>query len=203
MTTAALFQPISVSDYLSGERQAKHKHEYVEGIVYLMAGATNTHNRNATNATGSLYSQLRGQRCQVFNSDAKVRVQLSRGTRFYYADTMVVCQPNPPDDPFHDSPVVIIEVISAATRRFDEHEKREAYLTIQSLCVYILVEQNSAGALVYRRGDSSFEREVYLGLDAIIPLPEIACNFALAEIYENVDFSTPDHMREQEDGYEN
>ncbi len=203
MITAALFQPISVRDYLSGERQAKHKHEYVEGIVYLMAGATNTHNRIATNATGSLYSQLRGHRCQVFNSDAKVRVQLSRGTRFYYPDTMVVCQPNSPDDTFHDSPVVIIEVISAATRRFDEHEKREAYLTIQSLCVYILVEQNSAGALVYRRGDSGFDREVYLGLDAIIPLPEIACNSVLAELYENVDFSTPDQIREQEDGYEN
>ena len=44
---------------------------------------------------------------------------------------------------------------------------------------------------------------VYLGLDAIIPLPEIACNFILAELYENVVFSTPDQIREQEDGYEN
>jgi len=202
MSTAPLFQPISVRDYLVGERQAKHKHEYVEGVVYLLAGATNAHNRIATNATGSLYSQLRGHRCQVFNSDAKVRIRLSRGTRFYYPDTVVVCQPNPPDDTFHDAPIVIIEVISEATRRSDENEKKDAYLTLSSLCVYIVIEQTSAGALVYRRGDSGFDREVYLGLEAVIPLPEIECKLALTELYENVEFPTPDQIREQEDGYD-
>ena len=65
-----------------------------------------------------------------------------------------------------------------------------------------MVEQNSAGALVYRRGDSGFDREVHLGLDAVIPLPEIECHLALAELYENVEFPTPDQIREQEDGYD-
>jgi Uma2 family endonuclease len=188
MSTARLHQPISVRDYLRGEESAKRKHEYVEGVVYAMVGATNAHNRIATNGTVALGTQLRGMPCQVFNSDTKIRVRLARGTRFYYPDVSVVCRPNPLTDTFHDAPVVIVEVISESTRRIDEYEKREAYLSMNSLCVYILAEPSSAAALVYRRGDSGFQRETYLGLDAVIPLPEIKCELRLAEMYENVEF---------------
>ncbi len=188
MSTASQFQPISVRDYLAGEREARRKHEFVAGDIYAMAGGTVQHNRIASNATGALYAQLRGKRCQVFNSDMKVRVRMSSGTRFYYPDVSVVCQPNESGDVFQDAPVVIVEVISDSTRRTDEFEKREAYLSIDSLCVYALIEQNSASALVYRRADSGFDREVYQGLDAIIRLPEIDCELTLAEFYENVEF---------------
>ena len=188
MSIASQFQPVSVRDYLAGERVAKRKHEYVDGVVYAMAGGTVQHSRIASNATVALGSQLRGHQCEAFNSDMKVRVRLSRGTRFYYPDVSVVCQPNADNDSFHDAPVVIVEVISESTRRTDEYEKREAYLSIDSLHVYVLVEQASAAVLVYRRGDSGFDREVYTGLDAIIPLPEIECELALAELYQNVEF---------------
>lgn len=188
MSTAPQLQPVSVRDYLTGERIAKRKHEYVEGGVYAMSGGTVQHSRIASNATGTLHAQLRGHKCEAFNSDMKVRVRVSRGTRFYYPDVSVVCQPNADNDSFHDAPVVIVEVISESTRRFDEQEKREAYLSIDSLHVYVLVEQASAAVLVYRRGDSGFDREVYTGLDAFIPLPEIECELALAELYPNVEF---------------
>ncbi|MEO8498322.1 MAG: Uma2 family endonuclease [Planctomycetota bacterium] len=191
MSSAPHYEPISVADYLCGEQDARRKHEYVEGIVYAMAGATNAHNRIATNGTGTLHAQLRGKKCQVFNSDTKVRVRLARGTRFYYPDASVVCRLNPPTDTFQDAPVVIIEVLSESTRRADEYEKREAYLSMDALCVYILAEQSTAAAVVHRRADSGFVRETYVGLDAVIPLPEIECELALAELYENVDFPPP------------
>ncbi len=188
MSTARQKQPVSVADYLSGEQNALCKHEYVEGDVYAMVGATNTHNRIATNGTGSLHSQLRGRTCQVFNSDTKIRVRQTRGTRFYYPDLSVVCRVSPAGDTYQDEPVVIVEVISESTRRTDEYEKRESYLSINSLQVYIRVEQTSAAAVVDRRVDSGFEREVYIGLDAVIPLPEIECQLPLAELYEKVEF---------------
>jgi Uma2 family endonuclease len=100
MCTAADSQPVSVEAYLEGEANAKHKHEYVNGFVYLMVGATNTHNRIVTNGTVALGAQLRGARCQVFNSDTKVRVKTLRATRFYYPDFYVVCLPNPSSEPF-------------------------------------------------------------------------------------------------------
>lgn len=191
MSTVRQSDPISIAAYLSGEETATRKHEYVEGVVYAMVGATNAHNRIATNGTGALHAQLRGKPCQVFNSDTKVRVRLARGTRFYYPDASVVCRLNPQNDTFQDAPVVIIEVVSESTRRTDENEKREAYLSIDSLCVYILVEQATAGVVVYRRTDSGFERETYVGHDAVLPLPEIDCELRLADLYENVEFPPP------------
>jgi Uma2 family endonuclease len=188
MSTARHFQPISVSDYLAGESQAKRKHEYVDGVIYAMAGGTVTHSRIASNVMVALGGQLRGQRCQVFNSDIKVRVQRPGDTRFYYPDVSVVCQPNPPDDLYHDRPVVIVEVISESTRRIDEYEKREAYLSIDTLQAYLLIEPAAAAVLVYRRRAERFERETYEGRSAIIELPEVGCRLTLADLYENVEF---------------
>lgn len=189
MSSASQFQLVSVRDYLAREQCAKRRHEYVDGVVYAMAGGAVQHSRIASNVTVALGSQLRGQKCQAFNSEMKVRVCMSRGTRFYYPDVSVVCQPNADHDSFHDAPVVIVEVISESTRRIDEYEKREAYLSIDSLCVYMLVELVSAAVLVYRRGDSGFDREVYTGRDAIIPLPEVECELALTDLYQNVEFA--------------
>lgn len=197
MSTASQFQPISVSDYLLGEQAARRKHEFVNGIVYAMAGGTVQHSRIASNAIIALGSQLRSGKCQVFNSDIKIRVRMSQGTRFYYPDLSVVCEPNSASDSYHDLPLVIVEVVSESTRRTDESEKREAYLSIASLCVYVLAEQSSAAAHVYRRTDSGFDHEVYVGLDTVIPLPEIQCEMALKDLYQNVDFlpqSVDDHV---------
>ena len=138
-----------------------------------------------------MHSQLRRKPCQVSNSDTKIRVRLARGTRFYYPDLSVVCRLNPPHDTFQDAPAVIVEVISESTRRTDESEKREAYLSIDALCVYILVEQATAAVVVYRRTDNDFVRETYVGCDAIIPLPEIECELLVADLYENVEFPPP------------
>ena len=189
MSSAFQFQPILVRDYLDGERQAKRRHEYVNGVVYAMSGGTVQHSRIGSNAIIALGAQLRGQKCEVFNSDMKTRVRMSSGTRFYYSDASVVCRQNNANESFQDSPVVIVEVISESTRRTDEYEKCEAYLTIDSLFAYILVGLTSASALVYRRADSGFDREVYKGLDAIIPLPEIQCELSFRELYRNVEFA--------------
>ncbi len=186
MSNAPESQPISVEAYLKGEAIAKRKHEYVTGVVYLMVGATNAHNRIATNGTVSLGSQLRGQPCQVFNSDTKVRVKTVRGTKFYYPDFLVVCRPNPSSDTFQDQPVVVVEVISESTRRTDEQEKRDAYLSLPTLQVYVLVEQSSLAVVVHRRSGGDFMREVYCGMSSIVPLPEIHCQLPLADLYEDV-----------------
>jgi Uma2 family endonuclease len=191
MSTAPHLRPMPVDEYLDGESRAERKHEYIDGVVYAMVGATNSHNTIATNVTGLLHAQLRGKACRVFNADAKVRVRLPSGTRFYYPDASVVCQPNQPGDSFNDAPVVIVEVLSESTRRIDEHEKREAYAAIDSLLAYVLLEQDAAAAVVYRRGDAGFSREVFLRRDAIIPLAEVGCELRLADVYANVALAEP------------
>lgn len=189
MTAARKLQLISVEDYLAGELVSKVKHEYLGGEVYAMAGARNVHNLIAGNVFGSLYGQLRGKPCRPFNSDTKIRIRLRTHSRFYYPDVSVICRPNPQDDSFQDEPAVVVEVLSRRTRRIDEGEKWDAYLAIPSLSAYLLVEQESDTVVVHRRGNGGFIREIYCGLDAVIPLAEIAAELPLAEIYDGVEFS--------------
>jgi Uma2 family endonuclease len=154
-----------------------------------MAGARNVHNIIAGNVFGSLHARLRGKPCQPFNSDTKIRILLPTQVRFYYPDASVICRPNSQGDSYQDQPAVIFEVVSRATRRVDEGEKKEAYLTIPSLCVYAVVEQESAAVVVHRRTDQGFVREVYQGLDAVLPLADITTELPLSEIYERVEFT--------------
>lgn len=196
MTAAEKLSAISVEDYLAGELASRVKHEYLGGYVYAMAGARIAHNVIATNVLGSLHARLRGRRCQPFNSDTKIRVRLPTHLRFYYPDTSVVCHSNPPGDSYQDDPVVIVEVLSKATRRLDEGEKKDAYLTIPTLAAYLLVEQDTAAVVVHRRTEQGFVRQVYEGQSAVIPLPEIETELPLTEIYDRVEF-TPEPDAEE------
>lgn len=190
MSTVSSKQLVSVADYLAGELVSEVKHEYLGGVLHAMAGARNVHNLIATNVTSLLHSTLRGKPCQSYNSDTKIRIRMSTHVRFYYPDASVVCDSNPPDDSYQDQPAVIAEVLSRKTRRIDETEKKDAYLTIPSLAVYLLVEQDAPLVTVYRRSDiGGFDREVYEGLETTIPLAEIDTQLSLAEVYEGVTFS--------------
>lgn len=177
-----------VDDYLAQELVSEVRHEYVAGAVYAKAGARIRHNRIVQAINGSLFQQLRGQRCESFNSDMKVRIQLPSHTRFYYPDGTVVCRSNPESDSFQDEPRLVFEVLSQSTRRLDLGEKRDGYLSIPSLALYLMVEQSVPLVVLNRRTERGFEREVYEGLETVIALPEIGCQLFLSEVYERMTF---------------
>lgn len=181
---------ISPEAYLAGELASPIKHEYVGGVVHAIAGAENIHNIIAGNVFLALGTRLRGKKCRPFNSDTKVRVRLPNQTRFYYPDVQVVCSPNPTDDSFQDQPNVIVEVMSDSTRRTDEGEKLDAYMTIPSLESYLLVESANKQVIVYQRDDTGFLRTVLSGTDAVVPLPCLGFDVPLAEIYEDLSLPT-------------
>ncbi|OYV96338.1 MAG: hypothetical protein B7Z73_00865, partial [Planctomycetia bacterium 21-64-5] len=47
---------------------------------------------------------------------------------------------------------------------------------------------DAPAVVVFRRTEQGFVREVWQELDAVLPLPEIAIDLPLAEIYEAVEF---------------
>jgi len=189
MSAVPKWNLISIDDYLAGELVSPIKHEYLGGVVYAMAGARNAHNLIASNTLVALGSRLRGKRCRPYNSDTKLRLRLPHQVRFYYPDVSVICRPNSQSDSFQDEPAVLVEVISNRTRRIDEGEKKDAYLTIPSLCVYVLVEQETPAVVVFRRTEHGFVREIHQGLEAVIPLREIDVELPLAEVYDEVEFT--------------
>ena len=184
--TAPRWQLVDESTFLASEQASSSKHEYVEGIVYAMAGGSVVHNLIASNVLVALGAALRGKPCRAFNSDMLVRIRRPEGTRYYYPDAMVVCRSNPAADRFQDEPAVIVEVLSDRTRRTDEDEKRRAYFSVPSLTTLVHLEQDSRVAVVYGRTASGFERSVVQG-SGVIPLPEVDAELALDDVYEGVE----------------
>lgn len=182
--------PVTIEDYLAGEALGPVKHEYLGGQVHAMSGGTNRHNTISVNCVATLHAQLRGKRCQPFNSDTKVKLTLADHVRFYYPDAMVVCHGNPPGEHFQEQPVVIVEVLSESTRRIDLGEKRDAYLAIPSLKILLFADSEAPAVTVHRRKpQGGFALEHHAGLDALVPLPEIGAELPLAELYARADFA--------------
>lgn len=190
MSSAEQPDYFSGDEYLSMEEQALTKSEYIDGWVRAMSGASLRHNMVAGNCFLCLGNLLQGRPCRPFNSDTKVRIEREGSKRFYYPDLQVVCESNAPTAMFQDRPVLIIEVLSPSTRRYDLDEKMTAYLTLPSLEYYIVLEQHQPLAISMRRTNSGFLREIFEGIHATLALPVLGCSLALRDIYEGVDFTT-------------
>lgn len=115
----------------------------------------------------------------------KIRVEMESHTRFYYPDVSVICDSNPETDTFQDNPSVIFEVLSPSTRRTDQTEKKDAYLSISSLTSYVMLEQDTELAIVYERKGETFERTIIEGRDGVISLPGIDVALAMRDIYSD------------------
>ena len=188
MSNAPKPEFVSVEDYLLSEENARSRSEYVDGWVRAMTGGSVRHNQVKVNCTYHLMHQLKGKPCRPFDSDMKLRIRGLR-TRFYYPDLQVVCENNSSTEQFQDSPVLIIEVLSPSTRQYDLDEKLNAYLQIDALECYIILEQHTPYAIVLRRTHQGFLRETFDGLEAVIKLPFLGVTLSLRDIYDGVEFS--------------
>lgn len=119
---------MSEQDYLEAEKISEIKHEYIDGEVYAMAGASKNHQRLIAVLTSKLYQHLENTPCEVFSSDIKVRADA--GKKYFYPDVLVVCRNDDKDEYYTESPRIIIEVLSSSTRKYDKTLKRRVYQTI-------------------------------------------------------------------------
>ncbi|CAG0951818.1 hypothetical protein ANRL3_00286 [Anaerolineae bacterium] len=152
-------EKITEAGYLQGELLADTKHEYIDGEVYAMAGASENHNLLALNMAGELRSKLKGTPCRTFMSDMKVKAWEA----FFYPDVMVVCERDNENEYYKNSPVIVVEVLSKTTRKFDQTVKRLRYQALPSLEEYVLIEQDRGEIVVFRRKDGWQSSYYYLG----------------------------------------
>jgi len=186
-STAQSIGAISEQEYLEGEKLSEIKHEYIDGFVYAMAGASRRHSAIAVNIAASLRSAARKTSCTVYSSDVKVRVRETKS--YYYPDVVVGCDVDDVDDYYLEKPCLIVEVLSESTQKRDRSEKLLSYMNIPTLKAYILVEQNKQEVeLFYRKEDGEWWVESFVGLDAVLKLPCPEMELTLAEIYEDISF---------------
>jgi Uma2 family endonuclease len=175
---------ISPDEYLDGERSAEVRHEYVDGRVYAMAGASDDHNRIAGNIFAELHDRLRGRPCEPFIYDMKVKIPPTFADVYYYPDVLVACDPTDNARHFRERPTVIIDVLSPETERTDRREKAIAYRQIPTIQGYVLVEQERIAVTVLRRSEPGWQSDVIEGAGSILKLPGIGVEIPLERIYK-------------------
>ena len=171
---------ISVLDYLDGEKISDVKHEYINGEVYAMAGASRSHNILTGNVWSAFMAHLDGTRCISFSSDMKVNID----NQFFYPDVLVTCDDDLGDDYYTKAPVILVEVLSKSTRKMDKSFKLAAYKTIPSLLEYVLIEQEFAEIEICRRYSHWSSTHYFLGDD--VHFESIDLTLSVEAIYRRV-----------------
>src|SRR5579872_3485343 len=142
LTMAVQVRYFTPEEYLTLERAADFKSEYLHGQIYAMAGGTPQHGAIALHAGSELRAQLKGASCQVFPSDVKVRTTPSG--LFAYPDVSVVCGKLQYHDERRDvltNPILIVEVLSNSTEAYDRGRKFWQYRQVETLTDYLLIAQ--------------------------------------------------------------
>lgn len=177
---------LTVADYLAGERDIEVRHEYENGFVRAMTGASRAHNSIAMNVAAALLARLRGSPCRVHVSDVKVHVDLADDQRFYYPDVLVDCGSGG-DAYVASAPKLVVEVLSASTERRDRAEKAQGYRRLPTLAEYVLIAQDVRRVEVYRRADGwEFERTIDSD-SAPVRFKSLDLELTLDAIYEGLE----------------
>jgi Uma2 family endonuclease len=176
---------LSVDEYLELEAKSEHRHEYIDGVIYAMAGASEQHELIKGNLFAAIHGHLRGGPCRAYSSDFKVRLQIERRDLFYYPDVMVACGREGVASHYLHFANLIVEVLSPSTESIDRREKFLSYKQIGTVEEYALVSQQAAQITIYRRA-ANWVPEMHTGPDDIAAFQSIGLSLPLAQIYEGV-----------------
>ncbi len=176
---------LTPDEYLHLEELNDTKHEYIDGQVYAMAGASDAHVTIAGNLFTFLRSHVRTSGCRVYISDMKARIESLN--RFYYPDVMVTCDPKDQETPTYKRfPTLIVEVLSDSTEAFDRGDKFADYQEITSLREYVLISTKRQRVDCFRRNDQGFwVLQSYRPEQMSFRLDSIGFEGKIAELYED------------------
>ena len=181
-------QQLTVGEYLALERESETRHEYLDGEIFAMSGASQAHNLIGTNIVGALHPQLKRSGCEQYAND--MRVWIPTAGLYTYPDVVVVCDPPRFEDDERDTllnPGLVLEVLSPSTEDYDRGRKFAYYRSINSLQIYVLVAQDRSHVEVFtRQPDDRWLLWETEDASAGLELPAIGASLALAEIYDRV-----------------
>lgn len=185
-----LAQPlVTPAEYLAAERRATHKSEFINGVVYALAGASRMHNLIVVNTCAELRAQLRGRPCEVYVNDMRVKVE--RTEMYTYPDIVGLCgEPRFEDEEVDTllNPSVIIEVLSPSTERYDRGEKFAHYRRLESLQEYVLIAQEVRRIDHFRRDGDTWVLTEVSDPGTPLTIATLDCTLRLDDIYDRVEF---------------
>lgn len=129
-------------EYLAFEEQSPYRHEYVNGAVYAMSGASLAHNQIAQELVVAFRTHLKGGPCKPFFLEAKLEIRTGPDQIMYYPDVLVSCRPEDRTEQAVRNPKLVVEILSKSTQHIDRREKAMSYQRVEAIEEYVLIAQN-------------------------------------------------------------
>ncbi len=181
----------TIEEYLDLESKSLEKHEFHNGKIIKMAGASFNHNKIVGNIITALNIALDERtECSVLPSDIKIHIPRIR--RFVYPDAVVICE----EPAFYEgrkdtilNPLLIVEVLSDSTDDYDKEGKFLKYSMIPSFREYVLVAQDEPFVTsFYKKEGETWEKKNAEDISQSIHLQSLNIETALAKIYKGISF---------------
>jgi len=180
----------SVAEYLAMEKASQEKHEYFQGEIFSMAGASTNYNEIFTNLFLEIGSKLKGKPCRPYGSD--LRTHIVANGLFTYPDISIYCNDlskSDVDDESFIEPTVIIEILSPSTKNYDRGHKFEQYKDIPTLKEYILIDSEAISAEAFHlNGKQNWELIEYKEFRDAVKFISMGFELALSDIYNRIRF---------------
>ncbi len=183
----------TLQEYLDREEQSLVKHEYYDGVIKKLPMARGPHATLSANIIGELIFMVRNLEISYYVMDGSAQIYLPRLNFSLYPDAVVISE-NPEyfdnNKVLLTNPLLIVEVLSKSTNRFDHLKKFENYSTLDSFREYILIDQNKCSIETrFREEPDLWRKNTYSDLNGKLVLRSIGCEIDINMIYRLVNFN--------------
>lgn len=146
---------LSVSDFLSWDDGTDRRHELIGGVPVAMAPPVADHAQIAANVTRLCDDAVGDRRPCRAVAQGGVALQEGPPGDVYVPDVLLTCEPIA-GQRLSSAPLLVIEVLSPSTGRYDRHTKLPVYAMLPSLEEIWLVGSVQRFVQVYERLESGW-----------------------------------------------
>jgi Uma2 family endonuclease len=176
---------LSLAEYMAWEAEQEGRNEFHRGEVFAMVGGRRGHSRIIANLVRHLGNHLDGTPCQVFSEGLKV--QISDDT-VLNPDVFVTCGKRfRSDELVVTEPVMVAEVLSPATQRYDRSQKFAFYRRLPSLREYALIDPDTRRVEVFRPAEDGHWKLFDMSDSKALSLESVGCEIELAAVFLGMD----------------
>jgi Uma2 family endonuclease len=172
---------MTVDEFLVWAEGREGRWELYNGVPHRMAPERTGHFEVKYAAQTALLLAIRkaGLPCHMLGDNVSVRISQHV---LYEPDALVYCGPKLPRNVFEvPNPVILVEVASPSTRRFDETVKLTDYFSLASLHHYLIVDPDGPPVIHHRRADGTILRS--LVHEGTLPLSPPGIEVGVAEMF--------------------
>lgn len=178
MKVITLDKPLTEEECFLLEEKSELKHELINNNLYEISGISKFHNNITLNLLILLRPLLKGKLHDIYFEGFKVKTPFGN---FFYPD-IVICLPNPKKY-YTDQPLLIVEILSNSTRKYDLTDKFIQYQKIETLQYYLCVEPEQQVIVFYQKQDNDWMAETFTKDEQTISLPALNISFSVKDIY--------------------